>query len=199
MSLRPRIKGPITVDGNVIINGSVDFDQVTVPANGSILSSSDFYRLQGGAALPTGSAIQITSNGWAGWLFPDAVTSGVAFAQSFPSNWLTATLSWGYVPLTNVGGNIRWQVTIRRVNALGVGGQLISDPPQTTAPLTQAVGTFLSMGHVFTTPATFDLHNAGAFFGEVVSIGIERLGGDAADTYTLGDIMLTNFSVNRLT
>lgn len=155
-----------------------------------------FQRLQGGSALPTGSATIVVSSGWAGWNFPDAATSGIAFAQSFPPSWTTAALSWGYVPITG-GSNVRWTVNIRRVNALGFG-DLITDAAQTTDTFTQAAGTTNQMEHCFNHPSTFDCHNGDAVFGEVVNITIERLGSDAADTSTAA-MLLTNFSVNRLT
>lgn len=200
MSVAARVRSDITVEGAVTIDGAVTLNSpVQVPGNGALLTSGDFVRLPAGSGMPMGGAVAAESNGWPGWSFPDGADSGVGFAQSWPSNWLTATLSFGYVGLTNVGGNIRWRVRVRRVNALGIGGDLISNAPDTEALLTQAMGTFLAMGHVFTTPSTFDLHNADAIFGEVVLISIERLATDALDTYNGGNVLLTNFSINRLT
>jgi hypothetical protein len=152
-------------------------------------------RLDGGAALPLGTAAQATTNGWSGWSLPATGTSGAQFARSLPLTWGAAALSWGYRPVAGTG-NVRWRVSVFRVNALGFG-DLISDAAQTIDTFTQAMGTTDQLEHVFNHPTTFPCHNTDGFVGEVCNFNIERLGDDAADT-AAGALVLTNYSLTFL-
>jgi len=188
-----RVNADVEVTGNITLNGVVQ-----TPSNGELLTSNDAMRLDGGAAMPMGAAVPGESNDWSGWRLPAGGDAAIGFARSWPSNWLTARLTWGYVPLTNVAGNVRWRVRVKRAS---VSVDLISAAAENEFLITQAAGTFLQMQHVFGViyGIDFGLHDVSPPFGEVVHIKIERLVSDALDTYDTGDILLTNFSVNRLT
>jgi hypothetical protein len=149
-------------------------------------------RLDGGAGLPLGAAAQATTNGWSGWSLAAAGTTGVQFARSLPLTWGVGSLSWGYYPVAGTG-NVRWRVSVFRVNALGFG-DLISDAAQTIDTFTQAMGTTNQLEHVFNHPVTFPAHNTDGFVGEVLNFNIERLGDDAADT-AAGALVMTNYSL----
>lgn len=136
-----------------------------------------------------------TWNNWGGVVLANATTGGIAYDVSYDPYAVAATLSWGYVPATG-GNNVRWQASIYRTNALGLGGAgntLITDAAKTTDAFTQAMGTTNQVEHVFNHPTTYNLHNSDAVLGEVVNLRIERIGGDAGDTST-ADCLLTNFS-----
>lgn len=158
-----------------------------------------FQRLTANAGVPTGNASLATAgNGdWAGILMPAGVDSGVSFSQSWPVPWILGDHSWGFVPLAaGSPRDVRWRVAISRVNTLGFAGDLITDPPQIEVFVTVTARNQFVMDHVFNTPNDFDLHNSDAVIGEVVSIHLQRLGSRAEDDY-LGDVLVTNFSVNR--
>jgi hypothetical protein len=152
-------------------------------------------RYTAGVAGLIGTATRSSLSSWAGILLANATTGGMSYPVSWDPHFVAGTLSWGYVPVTG-GSNVRWSASITRVNALGFG-DLITDSPQTTDTLTQAMGTTNQMEHVFNHPTTFNLHNSDAVLGEVVNLRIERLGGDGADTST-ADCLLTNFSITWL-
>lgn len=159
-----------------------------------------YWKFPAGSTIPTGASTIVVSNGWGGVNLPAAGTSGLAFAQSLPPTWTTASMTWGYSPLTSGAGNVRWQASVRVVNVLGFG-TLISDAPVTQDIFTQAASggaVSLQMEHVFNHPSTFNCHSGSAVLGEVVQLSIERLGDDAADTCTSA-VLVTNISIDRLT
>jgi hypothetical protein len=155
-------------------------------------------RVPAGSCHPTGTATIVTNNGWTCVNLPATGTSGIAWAQSFHPQWETATLSWGFSPVTGNAGNIRWSVNVKRANALGFS-TLLSDAPFVTDTFTAAGGTVsLQMEHVFTHPSSFACHSPTAVLGEVIHISVDRLGDDGADTHT-SQLLLTNISLNQLT
>lgn len=189
---------PLRVKTNVEIEGTVDM-------TGALLTGEDFFRLPGGAGRPMGGVVPATgeSNGWTGLILTKAGgTQGIGFSISFPSRWTTANMSWGFVPLAaGAARNVRWRARIRLVNALlnpDFSDALITEPVDVETLATQTVRPQFALDHLFNTPLGFAVHNAGSLFGEVAHISLERLAGDALDTYA-GDVMLTNFSVNRAT
>jgi hypothetical protein len=155
------------------------------------------YPFPAGACGKTGAATDTTYNGFAGVLLPNGSDAGVSVARSYPNEWVTANLSWGYIPKSGTStDDIRWEVIIKRVNVIT---QLVSQAADIDNLYSLDAGTTDSMGHIFNTPAGFALHNVGAPLGEVTSIEVRRVGSDGVnDTYT-GDVVITNLNVVRAT
>lgn len=180
-----RIPGPLRVDGPIDAPNSAATNSYPFPAPAC--------QLLGTATFPT-----TPTNGFSGALLADGTDGGVTFSRSFPADWTTANLSWGYIPIVGTGTlNVRWRVTVRRANVFGDTGAATQDQ----FIYSVAAGTAGTMGHVFNNNgnAAFNMHNVGAFFGEVTSISVERVGSDGVnDTYT-GGILVTNLNVTKTT
>lgn len=163
--------------------------------SGEVLANTDQLQFGPGDVTPSGTATVVAQGAWVGVNLPATGTSGVAISRNFPSNWGTASMSFGYSPLTANGGNVRWQMKVYRVNALGFG-DLITDAAATTDLVTQVGGTQFQLESVLIHPANFQVHNTDGLIGDVTNVTIERLGDDAADTHT-GAMLLFNVTLVR--
>lgn len=157
-----------------------------------------FQRLTAASGVPTGSAsLSTAGNGdWAGVLMPTGVDSGISFAQSWPAPWLTADFSWGFVALAaGTPRNVRWRVAVDLVGVFNNPASNINESPDVEVFTTDGAATQFVMDHVFNTPSGFSLQ-LGGLLGTVMSLHLQRLGTAGEDDYG-GDILVTNFSVNR--
>lgn len=158
-------------------------------------------RLSAGAGVLTGSATWDTAgNGrWGGARLNNGVTAGLTLARSWASAWQTGDISLAFVAL-NAGTprNVRWRITVDLAGVFGVPTSTINDTPDVETLVTDGLSNQFVMDHLFNVTGGFNLHLPSDTFGTVTSVSVERLGGDALDTY-VGDVLLTGISLLRVT
>ena len=159
---------------------STGVDQLWIPANSMMLSANS----------PSLSQLNSSTPRTPVWLLDAALTETVSCAAVIPSAWTSTDVELYWANAGAGAGNVRWQIDL---SIAAIGGNLVTGGAA-TALLTAAAGAqnVLVRSEIATGVA--------ADAGDMLSLRIYRVGGDAADTLAndagLIGVRLTDGAVN---